>query len=315
MQPTPLSAVTATYGHTAALKDGRIAPAGFELDFTEYPVIVQAFRRMVRGLEFDVCEMAFTTYLCARENGVAFTALPLFVMRGFHHGAIVYNRRSGITGAKDLEGRRVGVNRGYTVTTGVWVRGILQDEYGVDLDRVTWVLSGDEHVQAYRPPANVVSMPEGGNLAQMLRSGEIDAAIGIEVDDPDIGPLIDHPDEAAFASLSGRGLYPINHLVVIRDDVLAAHPELPAALFTAYATAKRDYVAELAAGTIAEPSAHDKRYQRAMAVLGGDPLPYGIEPNRAMIELLISHATRQKIISRPVTPADVFAASTHDLLG
>ncbi len=315
MPPTPLHAVTATYGHTAALRDGRIAPAGFDLRFTEYPVIVQAFRRMVRNLEFDVCEMAITTYLCAREHGVAFTALPLFVMRGFHHGAIVRHRGSGITGPKDLEGRRVGVNRGYTVTTGVWVRGILQDEYGVDLDRVTWVLSGDEHVQSYRPPANVVPMPEGGNLADLLRAGEIDAAIGIEADGQDVVPLIEHPDEAAHDALRSRGLYPINHLVVVRDEVLAAHPELPAALFAAYAEAKRGYLAELSAGTIAEPTAHDKRYRRVLDLLGGDPLPYGIAPNHAMIELLISHATRQRIVTRPVQPADVFATATHDLAG
>lgn len=115
-----LKAVTRTQGNNAALKDGRVKPEGFNFEFEEVPVLPQAFRRMVRGLEFDVSEMALTTYLTAREHGVAFTALPIFLVRGFHHGAILQNINAGIKTPKDLEGKRVGVNRGYTVTTGVW---------------------------------------------------------------------------------------------------------------------------------------------------------------------------------------------------
>ena len=114
-----LKTALATRGHTRALKDGTVRPRTFEFDFEEVPVIIQAFRRMVRGLEFDISELAITTYICARAHGKRFTALPIFPMRAFHHGAIVYNTKSGIRGPKDLEGRRVGVNRGYTVTTGV----------------------------------------------------------------------------------------------------------------------------------------------------------------------------------------------------
>ena len=125
------------------------------LEFEEVPVLVQAFRRMVRGLEFDVCEMAITTYLTAKAHGVAFTAIPVFLVRGFHHGAMVRPAERPELRPKDLAGRRVGVNRGYTVTTGVWARAILRDEYGLDLDSVTWVPSGDEHVAAYVPPPNV----------------------------------------------------------------------------------------------------------------------------------------------------------------
>ena len=151
MSDRVLTTVTRTQGANQALKDGTVTPSGFSLRFEEIPVLVKGFRRMVRNLEFDVSEMALTTYLTAREHGVAFTALPIFLVRGFHHGAIRYNVRSSIREPKDLEGRRVGVNRGYTVTTGVWARGILASEYGVDLDKVTWVLSGDEHVASYVP--------------------------------------------------------------------------------------------------------------------------------------------------------------------
>ncbi len=133
MAVSKLKTVTRTQGNNAALKDGTVTPAGFEFDFEEVPVLVQAFRRMVRELEFDVCEMALTTYLCAREHGVRFTALPIFLVRAFHHAAIVHNTKFAVHEPRELERQRVGVNRGYTVTTGVWARAILQEEYGVDL--------------------------------------------------------------------------------------------------------------------------------------------------------------------------------------
>src|SRR3954453_12780297 len=133
-----LRAVTRTQENNQALKDHTVVPDGFRFDFEEVPVLVQAFRRMVRSLEFDVCEMALTTYLVAKAHGVAFTAVPAFLVRGFHHGAITVDTRHGIRTPKDLEGKKVGVNRGYTVTTGVWARAVLAEEYGVDLDSITW---------------------------------------------------------------------------------------------------------------------------------------------------------------------------------
>src|SRR5680860_651174 len=166
--PRTLKTVTRTQGNNAALKDGRVKPNGFTFDFEEVSVLPQAFRRMVRGLEFDVSEMAVTTYLTAREHGVEFTALPIFLVRGFHHGAILHNIKAGIKTPKDLEGKRVGVNRGYTVTTGVWARAILQDQYGVNLDKITWVLSGDEHVQSWQAPGNVVPLEAGRKMEDLL---------------------------------------------------------------------------------------------------------------------------------------------------
>ena len=196
-----LKTVTRTQGNNQALKDGTVTPRTFAFDFEEVPVLVHAFRRMVRELAFDICEMAFTTYICARAHGKRFTALPIFPVRAFHHGAIVYNTRAGVSAPKDLEGRTVGVNRGYTVTTGVWARGILQDEYGVDLSRITWVLSGDEHVAEYCPPTNVVPIEEGKSIADMVASGEAAAAIGVAVDHPDVKPLIPDALEAGLEAL------------------------------------------------------------------------------------------------------------------
>lgn len=310
-----LSTVTRTQGNNRALKDGVVRPRGFELRFEEVPVLVQAFRRMVRGLEFDVSEMALTTYLCARAHGVAFTALPVFLVRGFHHGAISYRTDRGITGPADLAGRRVGVNRGYTVTTGVWVRGILQDEYGLDPSSVTWVLSGDEHVADYRPPPNVVAKPDDRSLEELLVAGEVDAVIGVDVEHPDVAPLLPDAEEAGYRSLVERGTYPINHLVVVKDSVLVEHPDAAVAAFEAFAESKRRYVDRLRAGDVEAPDATDRMYARVLQLTGDDPLPYGIEPNRAVLERLVDHAVAQRILTERVPVESVFAESTLGLTG
>ena len=301
-----------TRGHTAALKDGTVTPRTCDFEFEEVPVIIQAFRRMVRGLEFDVSEMAITTYICARAHGKAFTALPIFPMRAFHHGAIVHNVQSAIRTPKDLEGTRVGVNRGYTVTTGVWARGILQHQYGVDLNRVTWVLSGDEHVAEWKPPSNVVPLEGGRKMEDLVMSGDIPAAIGVQIDSPDVKPLIPDAREAGFEALRERGLYPINHTVVVKDALLAAHPGLAADLFEAFAEARRRYVTRLAGGEIAAASADDTFFKRVMDVTG-DPLPYGLEPNRRMLETIVRYAHEQGIISQTVSVEELFHPATHRL--
>ena len=145
----PLTIALGNYGLTKPIKQAGFDLGRLDLNFVEVEQIVPMMRRMCRGLEFDICEMAFTTYVCARAAGLPFTAIPVFVTRNFHHWAIFYNENSGIRTPKDLEGRKVGVNRGYTVTTGLWARGILQSEYGVDLNKITWVPTDDEHVLGF----------------------------------------------------------------------------------------------------------------------------------------------------------------------
>ncbi len=304
-----LKTVTRTQGNNAALKDGTVMPAGFEFDFEEVPMLVQAFRRMVRALEFDVCEMALTTYLCAREHGVRFTALPIFLVRAFHHAAIVHNTKFAVNDPKDLEGKRVGVNRGYTVTTGVWARAILQEEFGVDLSKITWVLSGDEHVEDYVAPPNVVPIEPGTTIEQMLKLGELAAAINIKTDDPDVRSLIPNADEAGIAAFESRGHYPINHLVVIRDEVLDALPDVANAVFDAFAESKRLYLERLRAGTIDSLTTSDQFYMQMMDKVD-DPLPYGIAPNRAVLENLIANATSQGILRKATEIESVFEPST-----
>src|SRR5579883_1629142 len=151
----PLTIAIGSYGLTRALKEKRVPAEKLTLDFVEIAPITKAMRRMVRSLDLDISEMAFTTYLCAKALGKPITALPVFLTRNFHHWAAFHHRRAGIRSPRDLEGRRVVVNRGYTVTTGLWLRGILKSEYGVDLDKIIWMPTDEEHVAEYQAPANV----------------------------------------------------------------------------------------------------------------------------------------------------------------
>jgi 4,5-dihydroxyphthalate decarboxylase len=265
---------------------------------------------MVRTLEFDVSEMAITTYLTAKAHGKAFTALPVFVMRQFHHTPIVYNVKSGVKSPKDLEGKKVGV-RAYTVTTGVWARGILATEYGVDLSKVTWVVVDEEHVQEYQKPANVEERPKA-NLGELLVKGELAAAIGAgTVDSPDVLPLFVHPREAEAAWYRKTGIYPINHAVVVKDSLLQADPTLALRLFGAFKDAKAVFLEELASGATLAPDAQAIAQRRS--IVGDDPLPYGVAKNRKALEAIIQFARDQKILPRAVTPEEMFPRSTLDL--
>lgn len=306
---TTLKTAIATYPHTKALKDGTVAPPDVRLEHVEVSPIVGAFRRMVRMLEFDVCEMAITTYLTARAFGKPFTALPVFIMRQFHHQPIVCNARA-VASPKDLEGKKVGV-RAYTVTTGVWARGILATEYGVDLDKVTWVVVDEEHVQEYRKPSNVVERP-GASLADMVASGELAAAIGAgKVDSPDVKPLIPNAAEAEAAWYRKTGIYPINHTVVIKDSLLRDDPTLAVKMFNAFKDAKAVFLKELAAG--GELPAEAKTLAQRRSVVGPDPLPYGLAANRKAMEGIIEFAHAQKILPAKVKPEDMFASGTLGL--
>lgn len=308
-----LRTCTRTQGNNEALKTGEVSPAGFGFDFEEVPVLVHGFRRMVRELAFDVSEMALTTYLVAKAHGARFTAVPAFLVRGFHHGAILRAADRSLNPG-ELEGGRVGVNRGYTVTTGVWARAVLRDEYGVDLSKVTWVLSGDEHVAEYRPPGNVEPLGTGRTLEEALRQGQLDAVIGVPPQEG-LVPLIDDPAEAGFRALRERGLYPINHLVVVKDELLAARPDLGAQVFDAFARSKRLYTQRLLGGEIEAPTAVDTTYRRVAELTGADPLPYGLEPNRHVLEELLRHAVDQRILERAVPLDELFAPGTRDLVG
>ena len=256
---------------------------------------------MVRGLEFDIAEMALATYFCARAHGRRFTGIPIFPTRAFYHDALVCHRRSGIREPKDLEGRKVGV-RSYTFTAGVWTRGILATEYGVDLDAVTWVLSGDEHVQEYVAPSNVVSSPND-DLVTMLLAGEIDAAISPgPVDSPDIQPLFSESRQADVAWHRTTGVYPISHLLVVKDAALASNGGLATELFHLFNEARSQYLPRLRSGAA-----------DGAETVGDDPLPYGFESSRTTLETFMRFNVEQSVIPRAVAPEDLFVPETLTL--
>jgi 4,5-dihydroxyphthalate decarboxylase len=307
-----LSMLTRPQGANRALIEGEVSSSEIRFEFVDEPVLVKGFRKMVRELEFDVAEMALTTYLTAKEHGVAFTALPIFLVRDFHHGAAQVLRKNSGQPVAGLAGRRIGVSRGYTVTTGVWGRAALA-EAGLDLDSVTWVCSGDEHVAAYMPPKNVLRAPQGATLEEMLLAGELDAVVGAGIKHPEVVSQIADPDDAAADVLRQRGVFPINHLVVVRDELLAQHTDLASMLFTDFADAKRRYVERLRTGP--GDSRQDQILTRVMQITGSDPLPYGIEENRATLEELIDNAMDQHIVRTRPAIEDLFADGTRELKG
>jgi 4,5-dihydroxyphthalate decarboxylase len=306
----PLKIAIGNTGLTKPIIDGTVQPEGLELQYVQVDPITSAMRRMVRDLEFDICEMALSTYLCAKFYGKPITASPVFLKRAFHHGSIVCNVNSGIKTPKDLEGRTVGVNRGYTVTTGLWARGILHTEFGVDLETITWAATDDEHVAEYKPPATVDYSRRGKSITELLRSG-IGAAVGdIRPDPPDIQRLIPEARNAGFAYFRKTGVYPINHALVIRDSLLTEEPQLARVLFRAFQNAKEVYLAHLAAGQ--NLSAADETAIANMQVVG-DPLSFGVSANRKAIETIVQFAVDQQVIPKAFRPEDLFPPNTLDM--
>lgn len=298
------------YGWTEALRDGRVTIPGVTLEFVEFSPAHKAFKPMVERLEFDVCEMALTTYTVAKAFDKKLTLLPIVLLRNFHFGQLKYNVRSGIREPKDLEGRKVGV-RAYAQTTPVWVRGLLNSEYGVDLEKVTWVTFEGSHVAEYQDPSNVVRAPEGKKLNEMLAAGEIDAAIGKIEQSEDIKGLIQNPNEVAAAWFKKTGVYPINHMVTVKSDLVRAHPWLARALYEGFQKAKEIYVEDLYKKGPSSPA--DELQLRLKEIVGGDPLPYGVESNRKPLEMLLDFAHRQKLLPKPFTLEEVYELAVMEL--
>lgn len=319
--PVHLKTVLRRYPHTAAINDGAIAVDGVKLDFIEVTPAIAAYRRMVRDLEFDLCEMAPTTYFIARAYGAPFKALPIFVYRRFHHRGLVVRDDAGVRTPKDLEGKAVGV-RAYSVTTGVWTRGILVNDYGLDASKVTWVVDDEEHVTQLKLPPNVVHAPAGKSLVSMMAAGELAAAFtgnagigregapqaGWEAKQPTSAPRYAEllPDANRLEAEWHRrtGIYPFHGVMVIKDDVLADHPSIARALYEAFSEGKARWLSELRAGRA--NTADDKTYRELIPLVGDDPLPYGIAPNRTTIEALIQYSVQQGLMPRRLSIEELF---------
>jgi 4,5-dihydroxyphthalate decarboxylase len=321
-----LTAAVRPNGGSLPLFNGEIPlNHGLKLEQLKIEPQIAAYRRMVRGLEFDVCELAPTTYLCARAYGRKFTAIPVSLSRGFHHRTIVCNATSGIKEPKDLVGKRFGV-RAYTVTTGVWARGILQSEYGVDPASVNWFTDDEEHVQEWPMPPNVVKLPAGESLAAMIAAGRLDAALSGAAGIGRSGPPTANWEAAAEQAVAAApfepvplfpnapdleadwyrrtGIFPIHGIIVIKDALLAEYPWLAKELLRAFQASKELHLQRIAQHG---PSSSDDRHilENKALIGGGDPLPFGLAANRPTFEALIDYAYSQKIIPTRIRPEDV----------
>jgi 4,5-dihydroxyphthalate decarboxylase len=225
---------------------------------------------------------------------------------------VFFNVNSGIDGPKDLEGRTVGVHRGYTVTTGLWARGILQTDYGVDIKQITWAATGDEHVAEYQAPPNVTYSYKGKAIADLLVSGEIGAAVGdIRVDSPKVKSLIPDARNAGIAYFRKTGIYPVNHCLVIKKEILDAEPWVAEDLFNAFNAAKNNYLARLEKGVDLSPA--DEAAIDLGRAVGGDPYPFGVNANRKALEAIVQFAFDQEVIPTKPSLEELFAPNTVTL--
>ena len=282
----------ADYAVTKAMKDGRVKSDLVTLDYCGPTPAHNGFKAMVRENKFDAGELAIVTYLQAKAYGKPFVLLPAPISGRFQHHCAGFNIDFGHLDPKDIEGKRVGV-RTYAQTTGLWIRGVLRHEYGVDLDKVTWMTLGDGHLAEYSDPDNCIRLPAGSNIPQMMLDGELDAALlGEDMPkDPRVRTLVPDPHNAAKAWYERAGFVPINHMFVVHEDVSKTHPE---AVREIYRMIKES---------------------RALTE-GGTPAvfpPLGLEANRKGLQTAIDWALDQKIIPRRLTVDELFDDVTGNL--
>jgi 4,5-dihydroxyphthalate decarboxylase len=305
-----LKTLIGSYGNTKALKDGTVKVPGVTFDFVEVVPVYTAFKDMARDLAFDVSEMAMTTYMVAKSFDKKMIALPIILVRIFHHGTILCNVKSGIREPKDLEGKKVGI-RAYAQTGPTWSRGILQNEYGVDLRKVTWVTYEDSHVAEFKDPAICVRAPKDKKMPDMLVAGEIDAMITPnKFESPNVKPLFPNASAVEAEWFRKAGIYPVNHIVVMKSELAKAQPGVAKELFAAFQASKQRYLDQLYAK--GPSSDDDKLHLRLKEIVGGDPLPYGVSANRKGFETLAKYCFEQKMLPKLYTMKDLFEPSLLD---
>lgn len=280
-----LKTLLAEYPATRAIRSGELTSELFEFEFAPHKKANKGFKQMVRGLEYDAGELAIVTYLQARDFGKPLVLLPATVVGRFQHHCIVYNIERGVVAPKDLEGKTVGV-RAYTQTTGMWVRGILQNQFNVDVNAIQWLTFEDAHVAEYRNPPNVLIASQGKTLRDMLLDGELAAALlGNEMpDDPRLRTVIPDPETAARQWYAETHAISMNHLIVVREELTQEHPEAVRELFRLLKQSKAD------AGIDGEI----------------DMLPFGLEALRPGLELAIKYSYQQGLISRVLEVEELF---------
>ncbi len=288
-----LSVCLGTYPHTHALKKGDVKSERVVLNFTEIDPINKAFRMMAREQKFDVSEMAIVSYLQAKAYGKPLVLMPATMLGRFQHGAMLYNSERGTVRPQDLPGCRVGV-RAFTQTTGVWLRGILSKDYGLDLGKVQWVTFEDAHLAEYNDPPGVARVT-GKDITKMLLEGELDAAIygGVMPTDPRLKSVIADPEAAGKEWYRKHGIVPVNHMVVLKEDLSKSNPGAVRELFRMLLESKK------AAGL-----------PKAGAI---DLIPFGFDAVKPALDLMSSYAFEMKIIPRRLSVEELFDDTTRAL--
>ena len=290
--PLKLRANVADYPVTLAMKEGRVSSPLVSLDYCGPKTAHDGFKAMLRENAFDVGELAIVTYLQAKAYGKPWVLLPTPISGRFQHHCIGFNIEHGELKPKDIEGKKVGV-RTYAQTTGLWVRGILQHEYGVDLDKVTWLTIDESHLSEYREPPNVGRIPEGRQIPDMMLEGELTAAIlGVDMPkDPRVRTLVPDAHAAAKKWYQREGVIPINHMFVVHQDLARKRPDVVKELFRMIVESRAAAPAE-AAATIP---------------------PLGWEANRKGLQMAIDWSYEQKIIPRRLSVDELFDDTTAAL--
>ncbi len=290
---TTLSAAFDDYPHTLPLKRGEINSPRVAFAFSDIKPANRFFKPMVRELKFDVSEMAIATYVQAKAYGKPLVLMPATMMGRFQHGTVLCNAARPLTPA-ELAGKRIGV-RSYSQTTAVWVRGILENDYGVDLDKVRWVTFEDGHVAEYHEPERVERAGADKNLLKMLRAGELDAAIyGADLpNDPTLKSLIPDAESSAQRWYARHKVVPINHMVVVTEKLAKSNPQTVKEIYRLLLQAKK------AAGL-----------PKAGAI---DFLPFGLKACRPALQTIITYALQQRLIPRKIEVEDLFDDTTRAL--
>jgi len=294
-----LRTLLGNYPNTKALREGQLRSPLLALDFADAKQPHTMFKEVVRTLAFDVAELAIMTFLQAKAYGKPLVLLPARVGPArFQHQCLVYNAERGAFKPSELPGRRVGA-RAWGQTTVTWIRGILAEDYGVDIERVRWLTYEDAHVAEYRDPPFVERAPAGKQMMAMLQAGEIDAAIiGNELpEDPRIQPLIADHEAAAKDWARRHKAVPINHMIVVKDSLSRSQPQAVKEIYRLLKEARK-----------AGPAA-----PLGLEQTGFDMAPYGVEANRGALQTAIDYAQRQMLLPRKLTVDELFDEVTRAL--
>jgi 4,5-dihydroxyphthalate decarboxylase len=322
------------YDRTEALRTREVRPDGIDLVYLSM-LPAEAHARMIRDQEFDASDMSISHYIASKVSGKAsFTAIPVFPMRRFFHTDLIVNSSSGIHTPEDLRGKKIGVQE-YGMTLALWIRGILQHEFGVASSEIGWYLERmpEDRVGGsldFKLPAGVrtYQVPRDSDLLTMLQLGELDAAFPYpriwktkrdrtsEIDEPDkVRRLFHNPKEEAIRYYEKTGFFPINHLIVVKDEILKENPWVALSLFEAFQKAKEVSYAKVKA-KLREPTNYvwlDDLVEEVRKVFGDDPYPYGIRRNEKTIDAMTQYSWEQGLSPRKAAVSDLFFPTTLDL--